>query len=108
MKTKKKRELTLRILPRRNPLVDELAWKHGSWCITPKWNKLKMDNLSKVMYKTYIKPVWFFFWENITIVSGEHCFVYLQIDILHRMNLKHYDNATGLIDQILLFFAKWC
>ena len=53
MKTKKKRELTLRILPRRNPLVDELAWKHGSWCITPKWNKLKMDNLSKVMYKTY-------------------------------------------------------
>ena len=62
-----------------------------------------MVNLSKVMYKTYIKPAWFLFFEkNITIVSGKHCFVYLQIDILHRMNLKHGDNAIGLIDQILL------
>ena len=67
-----------------------------------------MVNLSKVMYKTYIKPVWFlfYFWENITIVSGEHCFVYLQIDILHKMNLKLCDNATGLIDQILLFLLN--
>ena len=48
----------------------------------------------------------FVFGENITIVSGEHCFVYLQIDILHKMNLEHCDNATGLIDQILLFFSK--
>ena len=67
-----------------------------------------MVNFGKIMYKTYIKPVWFlFFWENITIVSGEHCFVYLQIDILHKMNLEHCDYATGLIDQILLFFSKW-
>ena len=48
----------------------------------------------------------FVFLENITIVSGEHCFVYLQIDILHKMNLKHCDNATGLIDQILLFLQN--
>ena len=61
---KKKGELILRILHRRNPLVDELAWKHGSWCITPKGNKLKMVNLSKFMYKTYIKPVWFLFFEK--------------------------------------------
>ena len=55
-----------------------------------------MVNLSKVMYKTYIKPAWFLFFEkNITLVSGKHCFVYLQIDILHRMNLKHGDNVIG-------------
>ena len=67
-----------------------------------------MVNLSKFMYKTYIKPVWFlFFGENIAIVSGEHCFVYLQIDILHRMNLKHCVNASELIDQILLFLLNY-
>ena len=66
-KKKRKRELTLRILPRRNPLVDEPALKHGSWVITPRGNKLKMINFSKVMFKTYIKHAWFLFIEKISI-----------------------------------------
>ena len=66
-KKKKKRELTLRILPRRYALVDEPSLKHGSWCITAKGNKLKMVSLSKVMYKTYIKSVWFLFFEKISL-----------------------------------------
>ena len=64
---KKIRELNLRILPRRNPLVDEPAWKHGSWCITPRGNKLKMVKLSKVMNETYIKHVWFLLNEKILL-----------------------------------------
>ena len=67
IKEKRKRELTLRILPRRNPLVDEQALKHGSWCITPRGNKLKMINFSKVMFKTYIKHACFLFIEKISI-----------------------------------------
>ena len=50
--------------------------------------------------------MFFVFLENVTIVSGEHCFVYLQIDKLHKTNLKHCDNASGLIDQILLFLLN--
>ena len=53
-------ELSLRILPRRNPLVDEPAWKHGSLCIAALENKLRMSKFSKFMNEKIIKHAWSF------------------------------------------------
>ena len=53
-----------------------------------------------------IKHAWFYLLRKYLYISWEVCFVYLYIDILHRMKLKDCDIASWLFDQTLLFLLN--